>query len=280
MADAYEESPLAWAILAASASLGLVYVLGQVTGDSPGMIFLYVIPIWISARLGDLRSGIGSVAATLLVLTVSDIRAEPLLDRMTLAGGLFVRAGTLTLVMFLIWTAERRRKNAESAAMHDPLTELLNRDAMCQFAKFAVERARRTLEPLSVVMVDCDRFKLASDEFGHLVGDRKLKVLASKLEAGVHPIGTVSRWGGDEFMIVLPNTLAEDAEAMMLKIQNQLADATEALISRLSFTFGVAQFGAGGFSLWQLVQAADADMYRRKRCPIVRAVVETGRLAS
>lgn len=277
---AYEESPVAWAILAASVSLGLIYMLDQASGHPPGLMFLYVIPIWIAARLGDLRSGVGSVAATVLVLAVSDLRADPFMDRMSLVAASFLRAGTLTLAMFLIWTAEKGRKRAESAAMRDSLTDMFNRDAMRQFAKFALERTMRTLEPLSVVMVDCDNFKSANDEFGHLAGDRILALLASKLSSSVQPVGTVSRWGGDEFMIILPNTSAEQAENMMLTAQSHFETATEAFIRRMSFTFGIAQFGSNGFSLWELVQAADADMYRRKKHSGIRAVIASERLAS
>jgi diguanylate cyclase (GGDEF)-like protein len=272
-AATYKESPVPCAILAAAVTLGLVYLLDEGTGHLPGLIFLYVIPIWIAARLGDFRAGIGAIAATLVVLGVTDVRTSNDIEWSSLVGSTLLRAGALTLVMFLISTAEWRRQVAEKAAMHDPLTELLNREAVTEFAKFAIERTIRNKEPLTIAMVDCDRFKSANDEFGHIVGDRILQILASRLEAGVRPNGTVARWGGDEFLVVFSGADEIEAEETLAKIQDSFGDATEALVCRLSFTFGVAQFGPGGFNLSQLVQAADADMYRKKR----RAAISTER---
>ncbi len=282
-AATYEECPVACAVFAAAVTLGGVYLLHQATGGLVGLLFLYIIPIWIAARIGNFWSGVGSVAATLIVLSVTDMRGNPNIGQSELIGSALLRGGTLTLVMFLIWSVEDRKRQAQSAALRDSLTDLLNRQAMTQYARFAIERTIRNREPLCVVMIDVDQFKAANDQFGHSIGDRILKMLAEKLDKGVQPVGTVARWGGDEFMVVLQDVNADEAEAIMLRINDRFAGMTEAFISRMSFTFGVSQFGPGGFNFPQLVQAADADMYRRKRKgvrPSIRDIVNPRRLAS
>lgn len=100
---------------------------------------------------------------------------------------------------------------ALQTALRDPLTETGNRIAMEQTLKREIDLARRTLQPLSVLMVDIDYFKRINDSHGHMIGDEALKAVATALKESLRNVDMVFRYGGEEFMVLLSNTNPEAA---------------------------------------------------------------------
>ncbi|MBT7781792.1 MAG: diguanylate cyclase, partial [Anaerolineae bacterium] len=100
----------------------------------------------------------------------------------------------------------------EKLAMVDSLTGLLNRRAIYKFTRGELERARRVSEPISVIFLDVDRFKVVNDEYGHLTGDEALKLIARVIKKRSRAYDSIGRWAGDEFLIVLPGATAVDAK--------------------------------------------------------------------
>ncbi len=163
------------------------------------------------------------------------------------------------------------RDQLERLAMCDSLTSLLNRRALYRLARGELERAQRSGEPLSVVFLDIDRFKQINDEYGHVIGDEVLKMVAVALQENSRPYDVVGRWAGDEFLVFLPGVDAKNAE----KVARRILDAITSL--RLPLPDGrilSVQASAGVSStasvddpdstLDRLVRQADQAMYRSK----------------
>lgn len=147
-------------------------------------------------------------------------------------------------------------KLREEAAF-DELTGVLRRAAGISALDRELHRARRQKSPLAVVFIDVDGLKQANDTRGHKAGDDLLRTLASLLKSGLRGQDLVLRYGGDEFVCVLPDTVADGARAKMSWIQ------TEAEKSSIAFSIGVAQLERSD-DVVSLLARADQEMYAVK----------------
>jgi diguanylate cyclase (GGDEF)-like protein len=162
-------------------------------------------------------------------------------------------------------SAERRM---ESMALTDPLTGLLNRRSMEQRLREAAQGFARSGRPFSVVMADVDHFKRVNDVHGHAVGDRVLRAVATLFGEGLRAHDAVARWGGEEFLLLLPETEAaaacEVAERLRAAAEARLAEAAAAGIAEaVTLTFGVAVFERG-MRVGECLKQADEALYAGK----------------
>lgn len=172
-------------------------------------------------------------------------------------------------------------QRAERMARIDPLTSIPNRRSLTELLETEISRARRNRLPLTVMVSDVDNFKSFNTRFGHLTGDRVLMNVASLLRRNFRAGDFICRYGGDEFVVVMPDTDLERATAAVERLK-RLIDAWN--ISNLEcgfglgLTCGLAQFVEGA-TVDELIQAADADMYLRKSGS-TQPVVAIGRSSS
>ena len=152
-------------------------------------------------------------------------------------------------------------------ATTDALTGLLNRRAFLESTGREVARTRRYNDKLSVVLLDVDHFKQINDRRGHAAGDVVLSTLGKLLSGAVRTCDIVARWGGEEFVIVLPSTPLEGAEEVAERIRGQLAAAqivdSGGEVLPVTASFGVATY-TGSESLEQVIDRADRAMYLAK----------------
>jgi diguanylate cyclase (GGDEF)-like protein/PAS domain S-box-containing protein len=135
--------------------------------------------------------------------------------------------GDLALQMTLIDVTERVRleRELERLATTDPLTGLTNRRVFSEAADRELRRARRHLEPLSVLIIDADHFKTVNDTYGHPAGDEVLRQLAAILLRSIRDIDLVCRWGGEEFVVMLIGVDATRASLVAERIRAGCAEA-------------------------------------------------------
>ena len=154
-------------------------------------------------------------------------------------------------------------------ALRDDLTGLYNRRCFSDRLTEEWSRARRYHTPLSVVMVDLDRFKMINDVAGHHVGDQVLHFVGGILAQTCREFDVVARIGGDEFAFLLPNTDRAGALVLMNRIHQMLYNASHGpeLPDCLSvgFSHGIAQADFDQDTPAQLLARADANMYQNKR---------------
>jgi diguanylate cyclase (GGDEF)-like protein/PAS domain S-box-containing protein len=165
--------------------------------------------------------------------------------------------------------AEGLRRELREQAIRDPLTGLFNRRFLEETLVREVARATRGNLPLSIVMLDLDKFKVLNDTFGHSAGDVVLREVGHLLRENVRAADVACRYGGDEFIIVMPDTtLANAAHKGAL-----LLDMLRHKPSPLEYSMGVVSFPMHGKSGAELLRAADSALYRAKQAGGGRIVV-------
>jgi diguanylate cyclase (GGDEF)-like protein len=178
--------------------------------------------------------------------------------------------GVLLLALFARSLADRARLTALSARMErtaqtDSLTDLYNRRALTEQLTRAAARARRHEEPLSVLMIDLDRFKQTNDSFGHDAGDQVLCTIADCMREVLRADDIYGRWGGDEFLVALPKTDGAGAHATAARLRDAAARIdlhAIGLPDGVSLSVGVATGMQTGPH--ELVREADLELYRAK----------------
>ena len=164
----------------------------------------------------------------------------------------------------------RKHSAAIELAMRDPLTGLFNRRALDAFLDREEQWAQRYERPLSVILIDIDRFKEINDTFGHAMGDRVLRSVADEVQRTVRKSDLVARSGGDEFAVILPGTPATSAARLAQRIRRAISqrrifvDKNQAKVP-LTGSFGVADLRSGGGCAEEMLKMADAALYRAKR---------------
>ena len=156
----------------------------------------------------------------------------------------------------------------QSEAQTDPLTGLYNRRALFRLLESEIRRAQRHRHPLSLLLIDLDNFKRVNDRFGHSVGDLVLRQVAHHLRHFVGDLGIVTRYGGDEFVVILPETCAEEAQQLVRRLhkhfRNFTPDVPESLNTSITLSVGVATYPQDGTKPQDLIEVADQRMYEEK----------------
>ncbi len=155
----------------------------------------------------------------------------------------------------------------EHLANYDPLTGLPNRALLRDRVHQAIATASRAGQSLTVMFLDLDHFKNINDSLGHSMGDNLLRGVAARLLNEVREQDTVSRWGGDEFILMLPDCTAEGAARVAEKLLVAFATPYQVAQHELNTTpsIGIALYPADGDDFESLAKAADAAMYRAKQ---------------
>jgi two-component system cell cycle response regulator len=175
-----------------------------------------------------------------------------------------------------------RQSRSQSAlrelAQTDPLTGLANLRAFRARLEDEVKRARRYLIPLTCVMADMDHLKPVNDELGHAAGDRAIAIVAGVIRAELRETDFGARYGGDEFVVLLPHTTAEDGRVFADRVCARLKEASLQIAGRrvsIGASFGVACITDDGpdDTADALVRAADAALYGAKRAGRARVAV-------
>lgn len=154
-------------------------------------------------------------------------------------------------------------------ANRDALTGLANRRRLEMELERNISFSKRTGQPLAVIMMDLDRFKICNDTAGHLVGDNILRAVASTLRSRVRVTDLVVRWGGDEFCILVPATQSQGAIAAAESLVDAVKEATSAIalpepLEPPTASAGVACFPEDGEDPNTLIRNADAALYKVK----------------
>ena len=156
----------------------------------------------------------------------------------------------------------------ERNATTDALTGLSNRHAMEETFPREVARCLQSEQPVSLIMIDVDRFKTFNDKFGHVAGDRALSAVAQVLQKQFRPRDHLVRFGGDEFAVLLPGIAEAEALTVAERVRDAVSGSTSGSMDSLiqipvQISMGVAQLKDDG-SFESLLRAADEALYRAK----------------
>ena len=149
----------------------------------------------------------------------------------------------------------------------DPLTDIFNRQAFFRILSYEYERASRTGQPCCICMVDLDHFKAINDTYGHLVGDRVLRAVAHYLTGKLRPYDSMCRYGGEEFLICLPNTKLDKAKKIVNRLRIGLLSLPIDLDNdkqvKITASFGIAKM-AINITINDNIIRADEALYAAK----------------
>ena len=179
-------------------------------------------------------------------------------------------ASSLVIVLLtsLLIANLRFRRQLVRLAGEDSLTGLPNRGRTAQLASAALAEANAAQQPLTIALIDMDRFKDVNDRCGHAAGDHVLKEFARLSREAIRSGDILGRWGGEEFLLVLPNATLDTAVASVERLRARAADSIQLPAPwqelRVSFSAGLAVSGDGVRTLDELTARADAALYQAK----------------
>ena len=176
---------------------------------------------------------------------------------------------------------KRLEEKLKNLASHDELTGCLNFRSTMELLEKEIIRSQRYQKQFSVVMIDIDDFKSKNDEYGHQAGNDALAAFANVIKKSLRGIDRVGRYGGEEFIVILPETDAQYALVVLERIRNSLEETkiTSAHLEKgkeltLRFSAGIAAFPHNAKDLKELIWVADKALLQAKREGKNRAVLE------
>lgn len=281
------DSPKIWYLLAGPAVTGIVSVLDHPATNSwsggPMMLAMMGIMLGLSSReLFLLEVEYSRVHRPLAygsaLLTI--FYAGRLLTLLTEGpdGPIFVSyfgsvVTTILTTMVLVVASftmvelsnEQLTRDLRARATLDGLTGLLNRTAFLDLAVNELRRLSNARTPASLVLADLDHFKVVNDRYGHAAGDMALQAFAAACLASVRSTDLVGRYGGEEFILLLPGVAPGRAGEMTGNISRRLQSQQPGIEAKLpTVSYGIAATGAGRADLKALIESADAALYRAK----------------
>lgn len=230
---------------------------------SPAYLVFVVITLGNGMRYGMRAFAEAVVASFAAVAVVVALRMPDYVNNLT-GASLFSILFTGIIVLYsyaLMKNVDRARDSLEAASHNDALTGLLNRRGLQERAHALFQSLGATRPSLAVLFADLDGFKTVNDAHGHDAGDRLLQEVARAITSQLRDNDVVARFGGDEFVVILPDTSVEQAAIVAQRIS-----AAARAIDRagLSVTIGIGQAPEHGADLETVLKAVDAAMYQGK----------------
>jgi diguanylate cyclase (GGDEF)-like protein len=247
-------------IVAAMLMIGLSVAL---TGGSKSpVLMLFALPIATLPARFNARGVQAGVGVTLLIMVLASLVAGPA----DLAAGphyLVIAAGTIIGLAACCHTLMSAEAEQRSTSVLDPLTGLLNRKALDTHFEEIRRQAHYTGKTVSLVVCDLDHFKAVNDEHGHQRGDAVLRDVAEALRAHLRTFELLYRVGGEEFVILLPGVLTDDAQMVAERVRAGIEEARPGGLE-LTSSIGVAVAEGTAVDFEALYGAADRALYDAK----------------
>jgi diguanylate cyclase (GGDEF)-like protein len=253
------------------------------TGDWFDLVWsaVFLIPLWTAStwnRTGHAELPAAPVQSRAMVITQVFPLLYPLLILVMSAGIARERIELASIVVFACFACSSARllvtqhrllnvqRLLRHEASHDGLTGVRNRMGILGALRVELERSERHHGHVGIIMADADRFKLVNDSFGHDAGDTVLRKIAAEISGCLRPYDYVGRYGGEEFLIVVPGCSASETVQLAERIRVQVAGCVLS-VSGSPLVVTVSMGVASGSSLEELeamLQAADAALYTAK----------------
>ncbi len=174
--------------------------------------------------------------------SVSQVLPQPSISGIFSALALFILSYIWT-TGFILMVSQRLQGALNELAMNDALTRVRNRRAMDQLLRYEMERVHEEIKDFSIILLDIDHFKRINDTYGHQTGDVVLQWFASSLQVNLRVQDVVARWGGEEFLVLLPDTLLDEATEIAERLRDRVASSKVEILEdseKITFSAGIA----------------------------------------
>jgi diguanylate cyclase (GGDEF)-like protein len=262
--DADNRYGTAWFII----GLAMVVALGHADyagGRDLNFAPFYVVPIALATWGSGIGAGIALAAASAAAWLVAESlqRGELPISAYDF-WNILIRGAAYVGIAILLARYRKTLRVERVRARTDYLTGAANAAHFSEMAVQALRRARRSRRPLSIAFVDVDDFKLINDQYGHAAGDRVLQASVAAMRRNVRRGDVVARVGGDEFVMLFPETDEDCAGVLIARIRQSLSEELEREGFQVSLSVGIATFAVPPRSVEEMVSAADRAMYTVK----------------
>ena len=236
------------------------------SGQDISLSIFYLLPAVVAAakgrELGLLVAGTAAAAGL-----VADIvgRITPYSSPFVPLWNALVRLIVFVLVVSLVDALLRTARHERLMARRDHLTGLQNSRAFYDLAATELRSLARTGRPLTLAYIDIDHFKTVNDRLGHAAGDAVLVETGRTLVAAMRDVDTAARIGGDEFMVLLPETDPAQAQVALARVHRHLSEAAIASDWEVGYSIGAVTFTSSPGSVEEMVAKADRIMYEVKQ---------------
>ena len=240
--------------------------LDVITGDYSLIVF-YLIPVSLASWFVGYRSGLLFCVLAIVIRFFADgMNQDPASSHSTLHyWNEFIEFLFLSMMSLLFSALKKNLENEKELARKDPLTNTLNRRSFFDLAEHEINRSQRYDLPLTVAYIDLDNFKVVNDQLGHNTGDELLITVVSTIRTNIRSSDILARFGGDEFVILLPETQGEAAHTFLSKVHEHLNLAMAARGWEVSFSIGAASYIHVPPTVDEIISHADKLMYNAKR---------------
>jgi len=261
-------SPLRWRLAMWTDLTAVAFMaLADLHVTSPAYLVFLAIIIGNGMRYGLRPFAEAALGSFLLVMMILYLRFADYMNTMSAAGIFFFLFGAIFVLYAFSLMARVERKREEMAAQSslDQLTGLLNRRGLEERAAHLFRDVTAHQRPLSVLFADLDGFKSVNDALGHHVGDAVLKKVAGLISASIRDTDVAARYGGDEFVVLMPDTALDQALGVAGRLQEAVGQWAQSGSVNLSLSIGMGQAPGHGAELAVLLQRVDGAMYLSKQ---------------
>jgi diguanylate cyclase (GGDEF)-like protein len=181
--------------------------------------------------------------------------------------------GLHVIVLSDITKLQMRAEKFEKRANIDALTEAYSRAKFDNLLHSEFSRSTRYLNPLTILFLDIDHFKQVNDTYGHDVGDMVLKTFAKIISSNIREFDVFARWGGEEFILMLPQTNINDGYKLAEKLRNSISSHRFDKINKITCSIGISMLNKGDTKK-DLIKRADNALYKAKTNGRNRTIIE------
>lgn len=262
--------PVIRSLLTYTAMVASVAVIGWfdlITGTELAFSVFYLLPVLAVTWSLHRKAGLATALLTALAWSFADTFGQRTFSSPVMpVWNTLIRFGTFSVVVLLLSSLRRQLAFATHLVRTDALTELVARRHFLELLAGEIRRARRYGHPLSIAYIDVDDFKRINDRDGHAAGDDLLRLVGETLRSATRDIDVAARVGGDEFMLLMPETSGEAAQTSIARLHDVLAHSvSERGGTPTTFSTGVLTFLRPPEHADQAVREVDHLMYRVKR---------------
>jgi diguanylate cyclase (GGDEF)-like protein len=250
--------------LTALLAVGLTAFLDYQTGPALSLSILYLIPVAACAWWGGFSHGILLSLTGAVAWYLVDSLENPSISAVIGLWNGVTRFGTLVFVSSLVARLHAGVLCERLLARTDPLTGAANARTFYESVDAEVERATRTDRPLTLAYFDLDNFKQLNDQLGHAAGDAALVDLVRVIRPGLRTSDLLARLGGDEFAVLLPETDADGAIALLTRLQGSITNMMKRAGRPVTVSVGAVTFLKPLWDVDLMVQQVDSLMYAAK----------------